>query len=134
MSRLRRAASVATHLSNELTRAHACAPIRRPVLIKEKEDMAKAAAMIGAAFRGVKTRGQVTVLKGEKQLTDAKTKWGFLEKRSSKRSFIFGSRQVVLWQRKFVRIHDYHFCYTSTAPQVRRAQSSSVGCSVSARG
>lgn len=79
----------------------------------------QAAARIAARFRGGKTREQVSVLRGERQLSDAQTKSGFLEKRSAKRSFVFGPRQVVLWQRKFVSIDDFHFCYGSRAPRVR---------------
>jgi len=55
----------------------------------------------------------VSVIRGEKQFNDAQTKHGILEKRSARKSFILGSRQVVLWQRKYVRIHDFQFCYSN---------------------
>jgi hypothetical protein len=102
-----------------LTRGPRPRALRRPRLKEEKEERKKAAARISAHFKGRQTRALVTVIKGEKQFSDAKTKSGYLEKRSAKRSFFFGSRQIVLWQRRFARIDDFHFCYSARAPKVR---------------
>mmetsp|Transcript_7575 Transcript_7575/g.20695 ORF Transcript_7575/g.20695 Transcript_7575/m.20695 type:complete len:172 (-) Transcript_7575:1042-1557(-) len=91
----------------------------KPELEREKRTREVAAAKIGAHFRGVRTRAEVSVIRGEKQFNDAQTKHGILEKRSARKSFILGSRQVVLWQRKYVRIHDFQFCYSNKEVKVR---------------
>lgn len=100
--------------------ARPCAPPRGD-LNEAKVRRESAAAKIGAHFRGTRTRSVVGQKRGERQFMEAQEKSGILEKRSARKSFIMGSRQIVLWQRRYVRIDNFHFCYSSKVPKVRAA-------------
>mmetsp|Transcript_19771 Transcript_19771/g.66479 ORF Transcript_19771/g.66479 Transcript_19771/m.66479 type:complete len:200 (+) Transcript_19771:75-674(+) len=84
-----------------------------PHLRAEKGVRDGAASRINAHVRGTKTRAAVGALREERQLTEARSRTGVLEKRLASKSFALGGRTVVIWQRRYVRIDDYHFCYSS---------------------
>jgi hypothetical protein len=86
---------------------------------QEEQVRNRAATMIAGRYRGKRARAQLFLLKGQRELERAQARAGWLEKRSARRSYVRGQRQVVLWQRRYARIEDSHFVYSKSAPLVK---------------